>query len=117
MLIRRFVQSTGLLAAAALIVAPAVVSAAPARQSGQEVTVLVGAGQDTSQLLNYFPASVRVHAGDTVTWKVNGDELHTVAFTKGALFPPFPAARAGPGRPGKSFRLWSSRLQAVVRPT
>src|SRR5438105_4119377 len=97
MLIRRFVRPFGLIAAAALIVAPAVVSAAPARQSGQEITVLVGAGQDTTQLLNYFPASIRVHAGDTVTWKINGDELHTVAFSKGALFPPFPAAAQAPG--------------------
>src|SRR4030081_397230 len=87
----------------ALIVAPMTTLAAPARQMApSELTVLVGAGQDTQQLLNYFPQSIRVHAGDTVTWNINGDELHTVGFTQGVDFPPFPASIQAPvGRPGE----------------
>lgn len=88
--------------AVVLLSAPLTTLASPARQDSRELTVLVGAGQDTSQLLNYFPAMVRVRAGDTVTWKINGDELHTVAFTQGASFPPFPAtAQAPAGAPGE----------------
>jgi plastocyanin len=57
-------------------------SAAPVGQAGT-ATVLVGAGQDTLQALNFFPMTVRVRQGDTVTWKANGDELHTASFVKG----------------------------------
>jgi plastocyanin len=87
----------------ALVIAPMTTLAAPARQMApSELTVLVGAGQDTQQLLNYFPASIRVHAGDTVTWNINGDELHSVSFTQNADFPPFPASSQAPvGRPGE----------------
>jgi plastocyanin len=87
----------------ALVVAPMTTLAAPARQMAPtELTVLVGAGQDTQQLLNYFPASIRVHAGDTVTWNINGDELHSVSFTQNADFPPFPASSQAPiGKPGE----------------
>jgi plastocyanin len=94
------VLATGV--ALTLINAPLTTLASPARQDASELTVLVGAGQDTSQLLNYFPATIRVHAGDTVTWKINGDELHTVAFTQGANLPPFPASSQAPiGKPGE----------------
>jgi plastocyanin len=77
--------------------------AAPARQMApSELTVLVGAGQDTVQLLNYFPASIRVHTGDTVTGNINGDELHSVSFTQKTDFPPFPASSQAPvGKPGE----------------
>src|SRR2546421_10741710 len=85
-----------------LVVGPMTLLAAPARQATNELTVLVGAGQDTVQLLNYFPASIRVHTGDTVTWNINGDELHSVSFTQNADFPPFPASSQAPiGKPGE----------------
>jgi plastocyanin len=95
------VLATGL--GLALVIAPMTTLAAPARQMApNELTVLVGAGQDTVQMLNYFPASIRVHAGDTVTWKINGDELHTVGFTQGVDFPPFPVSIQAPvGKPGE----------------
>ncbi|MCA1645701.1 MAG: hypothetical protein LC797_09635 [Chloroflexi bacterium] len=108
MRVSRFSRFTALAAATALVAAPATMSAAPMAQDAtpgdaQTITVLVGAGQDTSQLLNFFPASIRVHTGDTVTWKINGDELHTVSFTKGALFPPPPASSQAPGdTPGET---------------
>src|SRR5712691_8568411 len=105
----------------AQVIAPMTTLAAPARQMApSELTVLVGAGQDTTQLLNYFPASIRVHTGDTVTWNINGDELHSVSFTQNTPFPPFPASAQNPiGKPGeriptldrKSTRLNSSHSQ------
>jgi plastocyanin len=94
------VLATG--AALTLISAPTLSLASPVRQDARELTVLVGAGQDNTQLLNYFPDRVRVRAGDTVIFKINGDELHTASFTQGATFPPFPAAaQAALGTPGE----------------
>jgi len=52
-------------------------------QSTRTVTGLVGAGQDTLQALNFFPQSIRIRQGDTVFWRMNGEELHTVSFVKG----------------------------------
>jgi plastocyanin len=57
-------------------------SAAPANQP-RNITVLVGAGQDTAVVFGFFPATVRVRVGDTITWRMNDDDLHTVTFTAG----------------------------------
>src|SRR5438876_4891426 len=57
-------------------------SAAPAAQANN-LTVLVGGGQDTLQATNFFPMTVRIRQGDTVNWKPNADEVHTVSFIKG----------------------------------
>lgn len=56
---------------------------APTLQPPRSLTVLVGAGQDTSQVLAFFPQSVRVRQGDTITWRLSGDEVHTTAFVAG----------------------------------
>jgi len=56
------------------------------------VTVLVGGGQDTIILDNFFPRTLRVRVGDTVRWKFNGDathHFHTVTFSGG----PFPGPK------------------------
>ena len=49
-------------------------------QSPRELTVLVGSGRDTDNINEFFPRSVRIRAGDTLTWKINTDEIHTVSF-------------------------------------
>jgi plastocyanin len=68
---------------------PGMVSTAAAAQPNN-VTVQVGGGQDTEQMLAYFPMNVRIHAGDSVTFRINTDrEPHTVSFTQGVP--------AGPG--------------------
>ncbi|MEJ2263421.1 MAG: plastocyanin/azurin family copper-binding protein [Anaerolineales bacterium] len=48
----------------------------------QTYTVLVGAHDSTANadLEAYLPADVTVHVGDTVTWKLNSKEIHTVTF-------------------------------------
>jgi plastocyanin len=61
---------------------PSTLASSPALQA-RDLTVLVGGGQDTMQLLNFFPMSVRIRTGDTVTWRINADELHTTSFVKG----------------------------------
>lgn len=68
-------------------------------------TALVGAGVETVAAIGFYPATLRVHAGDTVNWKINSDEIHTVTFTDGKappgndpnalLFDPLPDAVKG----------------------
>ncbi len=51
----------------------------------QNFTVLVG-GNDSAynaELQGFFPKNITVHAGDTVTWKQNTLDIHTVTFTPG----------------------------------
>src|SRR5215468_9556740 len=55
---------------------------APA-QPPRTLTALVGVGQDTTQVLAFFPAALKVRAGDTITWKIESDEVHTVSFIQG----------------------------------
>jgi plastocyanin len=66
---------------------PGLVLAEPAAQSARELQVLVGAGQDTVGIDAYLPHTVRVRAGDTVTWRINSDEPHTVSFSQGFAAP------------------------------
>ena len=45
--------------------------------------MLVGAGKSTSSVNAYFPSTVRIRTGDTVTWNMNSDgDPHTVTFNK-----------------------------------
>ena len=48
----------------------------------RNLTVLVGGARGTSSLNEFFPRSVEIRAGDTVTWNMNGnaDDPHTVTF-------------------------------------
>jgi plastocyanin len=67
----------------------------------QTFTVLVGV-DDVNVGANveaYFPATVHVHAGDTVNWKLNSKEIHTVTFLAGAKTPDFvvPVPNGQPG--------------------
>jgi plastocyanin len=69
-----------------------------AAQEARELTVLTGAGQDTVAINAFFPASLRIRAGDTVTWKINSDEPHTASFLSGSAPPrePIPIPGGGP---------------------
>ena len=58
-------------------------AAAQNQTAPREVTALVGAGQDTITLNAFFPEVLQVRAGDTVTWELNSDEIHTVSFVHG----------------------------------
>lgn len=50
--------------------------------SPQTFTVLVGLDDKTTgaAIDGYFPTTIHVHVGDTVLWKKNSDEIHTVTF-------------------------------------
>lgn len=57
------------------------VAAAP--QETRTLTAWVGAGQDTTVINAFLPSALRVRAGDTITWKLDTDEIHTVSFLGG----------------------------------
>ncbi len=67
----------------------------------QTFTVLVGADEINvgANVEAYFPATVHVHVGDTVHWKLNSKEIHTVTFLAGAKTPDFvvPVPNGQPG--------------------
>ena len=52
-------------------------------------TVLAGAGQDTTVVSTFLPETIHVTVGTTVTWRLNGDEIHTVTLLGGHDHPPF----------------------------
>ena len=62
------------------------------------------------QALAFLPNEMWIHAGDSITWTFNSDEIHTVSFlVVGQLFPPFPV-----GCPGFSFGAASFDGSACV---
>ena len=72
------------------------VSSATVATEPRELNLLVGSGRDTEAILQFFPRNLTVKVGDSVTWKIDTDEIHTVAFLpEGAPVPPFPAPIAG----------------------
>ncbi len=64
-------------------------------------TVMVGAEKSNRgiDIEAFFPATLHIHVGDSVLWKVNSNEIHTVTFLAGqpapALLVPVPNAPAG----------------------
>ncbi len=55
--------------------------------TGQTISATVGAGVETVAAIGFYPATLKVHVGDTVQWKLNSDELHTVTFSDGKAPP------------------------------
>ncbi len=58
-----------------------------APQEARTLTAQVGAGQDTTTINAFLPFGLRVRAGDTVTWNLDADEIHTVTFLGGQSEP------------------------------
>ena len=63
----------------------------------RELTVLAGAGQDTEIGTVFFPGKPTVRVGDTVTWKQNSDDAHTVTFLSKEGIPDFALPIPGGG--------------------
>jgi plastocyanin len=63
----------------------------PSSSTSQTYTVLVGS--DNAKLgvsiMTFFPKKLVIHVGDTVVWKANSHEIHTVSFLAGAALPDF----------------------------
>src|SRR5205085_10153117 len=79
-------------------VLPHTVASSPVTQAPRNLSVLVGGGQDTTELLSFFPMNVQVRQGDTITWRINSDEIHTVTLARGAS--PAPDWGQWPNGPG-----------------
>ena len=56
----------------------------PQATAPRELTALVGSGRDTEAIQAFLPSMMKVRAGDTITWKINSDDIHTVTFLGGA---------------------------------
>src|SRR5690242_16275704 len=69
-----------LASALTLVVALPATQVSRAQDGPRTMTVLAGVGQDTMDVLAFFPQNIRVRAGDTITWKQNSDAGHTVSF-------------------------------------
>jgi plastocyanin len=79
-----------------------VASVLTASSAHQTFTVLVSTdnvGQGFT-IMSYFPNKLSIHVGDTVVWKINSHEIHTVTFLAGqplpALLIPAPAGQPSP---------------------
>ena len=53
----------------------------------------MGSGRDTEAILQFFPRNLTVRVGDSVTWKMDTDEILTVGFLPERA--PFPVPIAG----------------------
>jgi len=68
----------------------------------QNYTVLVGSEKISTgvSLMSFFPSTVKLHVGDSITWKANSHEIHTVTFLANqALEPLIIPAPAGMDSP------------------
>ena len=68
------------------------VSSATVATEPRKLNLLVGSGRDTEAILQFFPRNLTVRVGDSVTWKIDTDEIHPVGF--------FGGGGAGPAVPG-----------------
>jgi uncharacterized repeat protein (TIGR01451 family) len=59
-------------------------------------TVRVGGGTRDADLLDFFPDTLRIQVGDTVTWTWEVGAPHTVTFAPDGKFPPLESAAPGP---------------------
>jgi plastocyanin len=83
--ILRLVVMLSFILSAVGLAMPSMASASTA----QTYTVLVGAentGRKTN-VMAYFPSTLHIHVGDTVVWKQNTHEIHTVTFLAGTSMP------------------------------
>ncbi|MDD5369001.1 MAG: plastocyanin/azurin family copper-binding protein [Anaerolineaceae bacterium] len=66
------------------------VSAAPLYKA-KTYTVLVGAENIPQGIgvMSFFPGTLSIHVGDTVVWKANSHEIHTVTFLAGTMLEDF----------------------------
>ncbi len=81
---------------------PLTVNAQSNSAGSQVYTVLVGAEKSSLgvSLMSFFPETLQIHVGDTVQWKINSNEIHTVTFLAGGAMPdlliPAPAGQPSP---------------------
>jgi plastocyanin len=56
------------------------------------------------QALAFLPNELWIHSGDSITWKIAGDEIHTLSLlTPGQVRPPFPVGCPGATQSGGAY--------------
>jgi plastocyanin len=83
-------RRTGVLGAAIVLAAGAVVTVGPAASAQSPLTVGVGAGEGTVAGQAFLPGDVTVLVGDSVTFSITSDEAHTITFGTGPADAPPP---------------------------
>lgn len=81
------IMPTAMVTATATITPTVMVTATEAVTTSRMITVPVGAGRETVTVNSFFPYALTVREGDTVHWKLNTDEVHTVSFVDGKVPP------------------------------
>src|SRR4051812_1217273 len=81
-----------------LLAAALTVQQAPSLDAASHWSAAVGAQSHDKghQALAFLPNEIWIRAGDSVTWRFNADEIHTVSFlTSGQTRLPFPVGCPG----------------------
>ena len=93
----RLVAALRLLTVCAVLFVASALSPHSIRADWQWRAAVGGQSKDLGhQALAFLPNELWIHAGDTVTWKFETDEIHTVTFLRAAQArPPFPAGCPG----------------------
>jgi plastocyanin len=80
--VKRFSTFIALAVLMVALAAPVPSFAAPPPPAPQAYTVLVGLekSQQGIDVMAFVPPTVTLHAGDTVHWQINSNEIHTVSF-------------------------------------
>jgi plastocyanin len=84
----------------------AVVAVPRAVQAQENWQAKVGAESPDmgKQALAFLPNEIWIHAGDSITWTFNSDEIHTATFlTVGQIYPPFQVGCPGFSSSGAAF--------------
>ncbi len=88
------------------MLALAVLTLTQAAQAQQNWQAVVGAqnADKSKQALAFLPNELWIHAGDTITWTAQADDIHTVTFlTAAQIVPSFQAGCPGYSPSGSSF--------------
>lgn len=79
---KQFLSFVGLAVLLAALLLPIPSVALAEEPAAQTYTVLVGLenAHQGIEVMAFFPSTVTIHVGDTVHWKINSNEIHTVTF-------------------------------------
>jgi plastocyanin len=73
------------------------------------ITAWAGGGQDTAVIEAFLPERLDIRAGDTVTWKMGGEEIHSTTLLSGAPSPEVGVPVPGSGETEFMFNpVWAS---------
>src|SRR5882672_10292847 len=82
----------------------ALLALTPALGAQWQATVGAESKNQGRQALAFLPNEIWIHAGDSIFWTFNADDIHTVTFlADGQIRPPFPVGCPGFSPSGATF--------------